>query len=56
MPFITGLTGFGITLSIRKKLMEISTAAIDLVLKKDKAALALKMTFQTGFASVHSPQ
>jgi hypothetical protein len=42
MPFIALWPAFGITPDIREKLMKISPATIDRVLKKDKAALALR--------------
>jgi hypothetical protein len=42
MPFIASWSAFAITPAVREKLMSISPATIDRVLKKDKAALALK--------------
>jgi hypothetical protein len=42
MPFIAEWPAFAITPEIREKLMRISPATIDRVLKKDKAALALR--------------
>ncbi|MDR0376266.1 MAG: hypothetical protein LBH70_00565 [Spirochaetaceae bacterium] len=42
MDYIALWPAFGITPAVRKKLMRISPAAIDRILRKDKAALALK--------------
>jgi hypothetical protein len=42
MPFIADWPAFGITDEIRQKLLDVSPATIDRILKKDKAELKLK--------------